>query len=84
MVSVVVTSIQVVDGWCQRAGISYPLLADPGHHVAEAYGVYNLLGDGLAAPAVFVIRPDGHIAWSHVSQSAAEQPSAQTILEYLP
>ena len=84
VISLVVASNQVVAGWCQRAGISYPLLADPEHHVAGAYGVYNLLGDGLAAPAVFVIEPDGRIAWSHVSQSAGERPGAQAILDHLP
>jgi len=84
VVSLVVASIEVVEGWCQRAGVSYPMLADSGHHVAEAYGVYNLLGDGLAAPAVFVVEPGGRIAWSHVGQYAGDRVAAPTILEHLP
>jgi peroxiredoxin len=46
--------------------------------------VYNLLGDGLAAPAVFVIDTDGRIVWSQVSLVPGDQPGAQTILEHLP
>lgn len=84
MVALAVASVASVEGWCQSAGVSYPMLADPVHRVAENYGVYNLLGDGLAAPAVFVIETDGRIAWSHVGQHAGDRASAQTILEQLP
>jgi peroxiredoxin len=82
--SVVVAPLDVVEGWCQRAGVSYPMLADAEHRVAEAYGVYDLLGDGLAAPAVFVVAPDRRIAWSHVGQSASDRAAASMILEHLP
>jgi peroxiredoxin len=82
--SLVVAPIDVVEGWCQRAGVSYPMLADSEHRVAEAYGVYNLLGDGLAAPAVFVIEPDGRVAWSYVGQRSGDRVAASTILEHLP
>lgn len=84
MIALAVASVASVEGWCQSAGIDYPMLADPAHQVAEVYGVYNLLGDGLAAPAVFVIETDGRIAWSHVSRLPGDQPGAQTILEHLP
>jgi peroxiredoxin len=60
------------------------MLADPAHRAAESYGVYNLLGDGLATPAVFVIDTDGRIAWSHVGQHANDRASVQMILEQLP
>jgi len=84
VLSVVVTSIDVVENWCQRTGVSYPMLADSAHQVAEAYGVYNLLGDGLAAPAVFVIEPDGRVAWSYVGQRSGDRVAASAILEHLP
>jgi len=62
----------------------FPILADSDHAVAEAYGVYNLLGDGIATPSVFVIDTSGHIVWSYVGQNAADRPSIETILENLP
>jgi peroxiredoxin len=60
------------------------MLADSAHQVAEAYGVYDLLGDGLAAPAAFVIDVDGRIVWSQVSEDASDWPAARAILEHLP
>ena len=64
--------------------LPYPVLADPDHQVSEDYGVYNVLGDGLAAPAVFVIDTDGEILWSHVGSGPSDRPSANTILKNLP
>ena len=64
-------------------GAAFPLLADPDHAVAEAYGVYNLLGDGLATPAVFIVDPSGNLVWSYVGQNAADRPSVDKILENL-
>ena len=84
MIALVVSSAASVEGVRQVVGATYPMLADPAHQVAEAYGVYNLLGDGLAAPAVFVVDADGRIVWSHVSRNSGDRPSAQTILEHLP
>lgn len=79
-----VAPVGAVNGVQQSTGVTYPLLADPAHQVAELYGVYDLLGDGLAAPSVFIIETDGHVAWSHIGQHPGDRPSAQTILEHLP
>jgi peroxiredoxin len=68
----------------QAVGTSFPILADPDHHVAEAYGVYNLLGDGVATPAVFVIDQTGQIVWSYIGRDISDRPNAQTILDHLP
>jgi len=84
VIALAVAPVTSVNATQQATGATYPLLADPAHRVTEAYGVYNLLGDGLAAPSVFVIGTDGHIAWSHVGQHPGDRPSAQTILEQLP
>lgn len=62
----------------------FPLLADPQHQVAEAYGVYNLLGDGYAAPSVFIINSEGYIVWQHIGKGPADRPTAQTLLRHLP
>ena len=68
----------------ERTGASFPLLADPDHAAADAYGVFDLLGDGLATPSVFIVDADGHIVWSYVGQHAADRPGADTILSHLP
>ena len=68
----------------QVTGAPFPILADPDHAVADAYEVYNLLGDGVATPAIFIVDKSGQIVWSYVGQSASDRPSVQTILENLP
>ena len=66
------------------ANVSYPILADPDHRVADAYEVYNLLGDNVATPSVFVINKLGQIYWSYIGQNISDRPSNQTILANLP
>jgi len=68
----------------QVTGAAYPLLADPAHRVAEAFGVYNLFNDNLAVPSVFVIDTDGRIVWHYVGKNSGDRPGAQAILEQLP
>jgi peroxiredoxin Q/BCP len=68
----------------QVTGAPFPILADPDHAVADAYGVYNLLGDGIATPAVFIIDKSGRIVWSYIGQNAGDRPGVQTILDNLP
>ncbi len=68
----------------EQTGATYPVLADDGHRVADRYGVYNLLQDAVAAPAVFVIDRDGQIVWSYIGQNVADRPANQTILQNLP
>ena len=84
VIALAVAPVASVDGTRQSIGIVYPLLADPAHRVAESYGVYNLLGDGYAAPSVFIIEMDGRILWSHIGQHPGDRAGVQTILERLP
>jgi peroxiredoxin len=65
-------------------GAPFPILADPDHTAAEAYAVYNLLGDGIATPSVFIIDTSGNVVWSYVGQSASDRPGVGVILENLP
>jgi len=49
---------------------SFPILSDAEKKVSNAYGVYNLLGDGVAAPSIFLISKDkliGYYVGSHIS-----------------
>ena len=58
--------------------------ADPDHAAADAYEVFDLLGDGVATPSVFIVDADGYVVWSYVGQHAADRPGADTILSHLP
>ena len=59
-------------------------LAEPDQAVADTYGVYILLGDGVAAPAIFSVNKSGQFVWSYLGQSVSHRPSVQTVLENLP
>jgi peroxiredoxin len=84
VVALVVAPLSSVDEVQQNIGVYYPVLADPDHRVSEDYGVYNLLGDGVSAPAVFIIDGAGQIVWHYVGGSAQDRVSAATILGHLP
>jgi len=84
VVALVVNTLAKAEGARNAVGAAYPVLADPDHRVAEAYGVYDLLGDGLAAPSVFVIGSDGQLIWSYVGRRADDRPSAVDVLAQLP
>ena len=66
-----------------RVGISFPVLYDPAADVVEAYGVYNLLGDGLATASTFVIDKQGVIRWKYVARGIADRPAVSQVLEQL-
>ena len=61
----------------------YPLLADPTRETSKSYGVFDLLGDGVAAPAVFIINPDRSIRWSHVGGDIEDRPTTVEILNLI-
>jgi peroxiredoxin len=55
---VIALAVQNVSGaqrMVQVSGATFPILADENHGVADTYGVFNLLGDGVATPAVFIV-----------------------------
>ncbi len=61
-------------------GAEYPVLADATQSVTKTYGVYNLLNDDVAAPATFIIRPNGGIAWRHIAEDIVDRPASADIL----
>ena len=84
VVALAVASPSSVSGAQQAATAAYPVLSDADHQAAEAFGVYNLLKDNLAAPSVFIIDTDGQIVWRHIGQNAQDRPGVQQILNNLP
>ena len=67
----------------QRVGVPFPLLYDPDVGVVEQYGVYNLLRDGLAAPAVFIIDKQGVIRYKYVGMTIGDRPRPSEVIAQL-
>ena len=84
VIALAVQNVTNAQRMVQVTGATFPILADPDHTVTDAYGVYNLLNDGVATPAVFIIDKSGQIVWSYIGASSSDRPSSQTILENLP
>ncbi len=85
IVAVAVANASTIDQGVRRViNPPYPLLADPDHEVAEAFGVYELVASGYAAPSVFVIDTDRSIVWSYVGRDRGDRPSVADVLENLP
>jgi peroxiredoxin len=84
VVALAVASPSAVRSAQQAATAAYPMLSDAQHQAAEAFGVYNLLKDNLAAPSVFIIDTDGQIVWRHIGRNAQDRPGVQQILNNLP
>jgi peroxiredoxin len=67
-----------------ETGASYPVLTDADHQIADLYQVYNLLGDGVATPSIFIINKAGQIVWSYIGQDVNDRPNNETILSKIP
>ena len=73
--------------FARKHGIGYPLLADPDHAVAEAYGVWkekSLYGRKFLGISreTFVIDPEGKIA-RHFPRAKGNEEHAREVLAFL-
>ena len=66
-----------------NVGLTFPILYDPEVTTIADYGVFNLLGDELAASATFIIDMDGVIRWFHAAEDLEDQVPTSTVLEQL-
>ena len=84
-VQVLAISTDTLDGpvaFAAREGIEFPILysaRDPS--VPEAYGVFNLFGDGLASASIFLIDEQGEVAWKSVGTNYTHQVFPEEIIE---
>ena len=67
----------------ELAEATFPILADPDGVTARNYGVFNLLGDGVAAPATFIVQENMSIGWSQVGNHIGDRAKISDILDAL-
>ncbi len=65
----------------ELTGARFPVLADPDHAVTSAYGLFDLLGDGVSAPATYVLTPRG--ITRHVGEDIGDRVPAAAIIDFL-
>ncbi len=63
--------------------LQYPVLYDTEAAVVKEYQVFDLLHDGVATPAVFLLDKDGSIRWEYIGRSKSDRPSNSEIIRRL-
>lgn len=61
--------------------LEYPVLSDENHEVATAWGTFNILDDGVSAPATYVFNADGTLVAYRIGSGIADRPTAEAVLE---
>ena len=64
--------------------LDYSVLSDPDAYVAKKYGVFNLLGDGVATPSVFIIDDSKTVVWSYIGDNISDRAELKDILSNIP
>ena len=83
LLAISVDSVGDARAMTEHAGASFPVLSDAAHVVSTAYGLFDLLADGVSAPATLIIDHDGNLAASHVGTSITDRVPAETIVAFL-
>ena len=65
------------------ARATFPVLADADRRVTTSYGLFDLLGDGVSAPATLILDSRGDLAGRYVGSTIDDRPSAGAILDFL-
>ncbi|MDP6495143.1 MAG: redoxin domain-containing protein [Dehalococcoidia bacterium] len=81
LVAISVDDLNDATRMADLAGAEFPVLADPKVDATSRYGIYDLLGDRLAAPAVFLIGDDGLVHWIYVGKDTTDRPSTEEVLQ---
>jgi peroxiredoxin len=64
-------------------GLTFPVLYDTDATAAKSWNVFNLLGDGVAAPATFVFDATGTLRAFRIGKNAGDRPHAEEVLEVI-
>ena len=65
------------------SGAKFPVLTDPDGATARSYGVFDLLGDGVATPATFIVRKDRSIEWYQVGVDIVDRATVEELMAAL-
>ncbi len=63
-----------------KHNLGFPVLAGLSREVAEAYDLFFSEEKGYAEPAVFILRPDGTVAYASLQSGALGRPSSDDLL----
>jgi peroxiredoxin len=82
-VGVLAQNRDAVRRYIEETGLPFDILIDERREMSRAYGVWHRFGIdawNIARPAVFLIEPDGTIAYSFIGDNQREYPTQDEIL----
>lgn len=82
LVFISVDDLDLVQAMKKEVKAEAPILSDSDFLVSRRYGVFNRLGDGLAAPAVFIIDRYGYIRWKYIAKNITDRPGTGRVMAY--
>jgi peroxiredoxin len=62
-----------------RLGVTFPVLYDSTKAVARSWEVFDLLNDGVAAPATYLFDGSGDLLAYHIGTDIADRPSTAEV-----
>ncbi len=80
--AVSVDSVPKSQALAKRLDLHYPILSDPGGAMIRSYGVWHA-DHGIALPAIFIVGPDGRVAWRRVSGTITDRPDEDDVIDAL-
>jgi peroxiredoxin len=83
LIAISVDSVADAQRMVDHAGASFPVLSDEDHLVTQNYGLFDLLNDGVSAPATLILNRDRDLIGSQVGTNIADRASAESILRFL-
>jgi peroxiredoxin Q/BCP len=69
--------------FAEQYGFTFPLLSDPGHKTAKAYGCTSLLMLGGISRAVFIVGRDREVLYRYVEATVFTRRTAGELIEIL-
>ena len=67
----------------EQLGLPFPILYDPTDEVPEDYMVFDILGDRLATPSIFIVDKEGFIRWKYIGDGKSDRPATADVLSQL-
>ena len=83
LVALSVDTVAEAERMAEHAQAEFPVLADPTMDTTSRYGLFNLLGDGVSAPATLIIDRDRRVVAANIGENIGDRVPPEAILRVL-
>ena len=81
VVGICVDSVEQNQAMVEKLLLPFPILSDPDSRVIREYGVLNHEEADIAKPSLFLVRPDGSIAFTYIGVDFADRPTDEELFD---